>query len=48
MLLGITNKAEFLEELDQDACDDKIWVELDGEEGKNVSLIFRWHKYENS
>jgi hypothetical protein len=41
MLLGITNKTEFLEELDQDACDDKIWVELDGEEGRVLLTIFR-------
>lgn len=31
MLLGITKKLEFFEELDQDAWDDKIWVELDGQ-----------------
>ena len=38
MLLGITNKEEFLEELDEDAWDDKIWVELDPNDGKLINI----------
>lgn len=40
MLVGIVDRDEFLEELDQDACDDKIWVELDIESGPIVHRTF--------
>ena len=40
MLLGIIDKDEFLEDLDQDACDDKIWVELDDPSGPTVHKTF--------
>jgi hypothetical protein len=38
MLLGITDKDEFLEHLDEEACDDKIWVNLDPEGGELVTI----------
>ena len=36
MLLGIQDKQEFLMEVDQEAIDDKIWVEMDSLESKMV------------
>jgi len=36
MLWGITDKEEFLQDMDQESCDDKIWVELDEVNGKNL------------
>jgi hypothetical protein len=40
MILGIIDKDEFLEELDQDACDDKIWVDLDDPDGPYIDKTF--------
>ena len=40
MLLGITEKDEFIQDLDQDSLEDKVWVELDEINGmKFLKLI---------
>ena len=40
MLLGITEKDEFIQDLDQDSLEDKVWVELDEINGmKFLNLI---------
>ncbi|CAI2375210.1 unnamed protein product [Moneuplotes crassus] len=38
MLLGISNREGFLEELEEDACDEKIWVELDPKDGEFIQI----------
>ena len=38
LLLGITNKEEFLEELEEETWDDKIWVELDPKDGEFIHI----------
>ena len=46
MLLGITDKDEFMQEMDQESWEDKNWVELDEVNGKELRLFdLFWSKF---